>query len=418
MTMEQALSTLASHKGRVDANELGARMAAIIVEFAVREGASDVHFDPVGEGVVVRFRIDGQLYDRFSYLNADFPLISRLRVMANFPPRAASFFTPEDGRFEIQVDGRSVQFRVSSFPMVYGEKLVLRVLNISSGVTALDGLGLPKETLACLQALIHSPSGMFVVAGLTGSGKTTTLCSVLRAVSGEHVNVMTLEDPVEYILPRVIHSQINPKAGFTFADGLRSILRQDPNVIMVGEVRDQETAEVAMRAAMTGHMIFCTVHATTAVGVIHRFISMGIESYLISGSINGTMAQRLVRTVCPQCVRAVQEPKPEAFDALLRRLEHSQAEWVRAQLAGPGGKYVEAAGCPACKGTGYRGRVGIFELLAINDEIRALIGRKADLLDLRRVVQAGGMRTLLHDAVEKTRAGMTTIEEVARVVSE
>lgn len=417
MTLAQAFKAYAVQKGKTDVNEFAARLALMILRYAVKEAASDVHFAPHGDSMLVRFRIDGMLRDQLAYAKTDFPITARLRVMAGFSPQASTSYTPEDGRFQFALEGRMVQFRVSAFPTTYGDKLVLRVLDTGRGALDLDNLGFFPEVLDRLQSLIRSPSGILFVAGLTGGGKTTTLCSILSAINKSDINIVTLEDPVEYELPRVIHSQINTKAGFTFADGLRSILRQDPNVIMVGEVRDTETAEIALRAAMTGHLIFSTVHATTATGVVHRLLSMGVEPYMISSALIGALAQRLVRRVCRQCAEPA-SPTLDAVESMVRYLEPAHATVIRDMLARPGARFLRGRGCHACSHTGYKGRVGIFELLVVNDRMRELVSAKADVVELRKQTLAQGMRTLLMDAVEKAWLGVTTLDEVVKAVTQ
>ncbi|MBI4375872.1 MAG: type II/IV secretion system protein [Elusimicrobia bacterium] len=410
----QAWELLTKQPNVSDANEIGTRLASLILLHAIKVKASDIHFDPHGINMQVRLRIDGQLVDLVAYERERFPITSRLRVLANFSPKAASVYTPEDGRFDISTpEGKVVQFRASAFPVSQGDKLVLRVLNMGLEVERFEDLGFEPAVREQLDRAIRSPSGIFFLSGLTGSGKSTTLCSILRALSRPEVNVMTLEDPVEYELPRVNHSQINPKAGFSFADGLRSILRQDPNIIMVGEVRDLETAEIAMRAALTGHLIFTTIHATTAVGVVHRLISMGIEPYMITASLIGSLAQRLVRKVCAGCV----EPQPvesQAFERLLKPVEAENRATIEA--AAKAGGFKKGRGCQACRNTGYKGRIGVFELLIMDDLMRGLVSSKADPGELKQAASKAGVRSLLTDALLKAARGLTTLDEVVRVV--
>lgn len=415
-TFEQAFKALAGQKTPGDNAELSSRMMQMILEYAVKQGASDIHFDPLGETVLVRFRVDGQLIDQASFLREQFAITPRLRVMSGFPAKAATSYTPEDGRFQMFLSGSPIQFRASAFPTTHGEKLVLRVLDSGQTALSLDNLGFAPAVLEKLKAAIASPNGIFFVAGLTGSGKTTTLCSILKAINKPNLNIMTLEDPVEYDLPRVIHAQINPKAGFTFAEGLRCLLRQDPNVIMVGEVRDLETAEIALRAAMTGHTIFSTLHATTATGVADRLLSMGIEPYMISSALIGALSQRLVRRVCARCA----EPAPldvARAAAFIHDLDPKTGQSVKEAFEKPGNKFQLGKGCSECKMTGYKGRVGLFELLVMDEPMRELIASKPkDLLELRKRAVASGMRTLLDDGVEKLCSGLTTFDELSRAV--
>lgn len=416
-SLVDAFKALIAKRGSMDANTLSLRMATTLLEYAVYSGSSDILLDPHADQILVRFRIDGELRDQLNYPKSNFPIVASLRVMANLAPAAAANQSAEDGRFRISVAGRSVQFRLSSFPSVSGDRVVLRVLDLGASAPSLDNLGLAPEILVPLKKLVQASSGAVIVCGMTGSGKTTTLSSILGDVRRPEVNVMTLEDPVEYELPGVIHAQVNPKGGFTFSEGLRSILRQSPNVIMVGEIRDAETAETALQAALTGHMIFSTIHTTTAVGVIHRLASMGIEPYLIATALTGALAQRLLRRVCSQCA------EPVAIDgntasSWLRNLETSYAEIVRNAIMRSERKAMRGKGCEACSMTGYRGRVGIFELLIIDGTMRSLIHSKANVDELRRAAIASGMKTLLLDAIGKVMAGVTTIEELGRITAE
>jgi len=416
-TLEQRYKSLLAAKGTTDANALTNGLLRAILEFALRELVSDIHFDPSEELIRLRFRIDGDLRDKLTFSKKDFSVTSQLRVMAGFSPQASTAYSPEDGGFEIVLGERHVRFRVSAFPSVYGDKLVLRVLDMGPNTLSLEHLGFAPDILTQMKDAIKSPSGIFFVCGITGGGKTTTLCSILKALTTPERNIMTLEDPVEYMLPGVIQSKINAKAGFSFADGLRSILRQDPNIIMVGEVRDLETAEIAMRAALTGHLIFTTIHTISAFGVISRLVDMGIEPFMVSNATIGALAQRLVRRACAQCAQP-SAPDPQAVDRMLAVLDPEAGAVVRSLLTSPEGKFVKTTGCAACNGSGYRGRVGIFELILLNNELKALIDAKARMADLRKAAIRGGMRTLLMDGVAKARAGWTTLEEVLEAVSE
>jgi len=405
--------------GKMDPNELAARIAALVLSYAVREGASDIHFDPQESTITLRFRIDGQLKDVLIYPKREFPITARIRVMADFPAQAATTYTPEDGRFQVNVGGHMVQFRVSAFPTIYGDKLVLRLLDMGQNTLNVNALGFSPQAFAQVKAFGYAPSGMVVISGLTGCGKTTTLCSILNMRRNEEINIMTLEDPVEYVLPRVTHAQVNVKTGFTFAEGLRSILRQDPNIVMVGEMRDNETAEIAMRAALTGHLIFSTVHAATTTGAIQRLLGMGIEPYVVSSSLIGVISQRLVRRLCPQCAQPTM-PNPAIIQSMIKRSDPEYLRRIMDIVNRPGARFLKPKGCPACKNTGYHGRIGVFEILVINDTMRQFILNtgKADIGEMRRTAISTGMTSLLMDAVEKCRAGLTSQEEIARVVDE
>ncbi len=415
--LEAAYKRFLAAKGSTDGNSLTNQVVRTVLEQAVKEQASDVHFDPTEQTYQIRFRVDGSLKERLTYNKSDFQISAQLRVMAGFPPQAATAYSPEDGGFELAVAGRQIRFRASAFPSIHGDKLVLRVLDMGANTLNLDALGFAPDVLASLKAAIQAPSGIFFVCGITGGGKTTTLCSILKTLVRPEINAMTLEDPVEYEIPHVVQSKINPKAGFNFADGLRSILRQDPNIIMVGEVRDLETAEIAMRAALTGHLIFSTIHTISAIGVISRLIDMGIEPFLISNALIGTLAQRLVRKVCPHCA----QPAPidqASVESVLKPLDTDSANLVRAAINAPGGRYVRPKGCAECGMVGFRGRVGIFELLLLDKEMRAKISGKSTPDELRRAALESGMKSLLLDGVEKARAGITTFAEVAKAAKE
>jgi len=412
-------STVVQQRGSIDANELAARLAALVLGYAVKEGVSDVHFDPSDTTINLRFRVDGQLKDMLIYPKREFPITARIRVMADFPPQATTTYTPEDGRFQVNVDGHLVQFRLSSFPTIFGEKLVLRVLDMGQNTLNLNALGFTPDMLNKVRALTYAPSGMFIVGGLTGCGKTTTLCSILNTRRNEDINIMTLEDPVEYVLPRVCHSQINVKTGFTFAEGLRTILRQDPNIVMLGEIRDNETAEISFRAAMTGHLLFSTVHASSTTGVIHRLVGLGIEPYVLASSLIGVLSQRLVRKVCPECAQPI-APDMNLVQSLLKRNDPVYMKILVDIMNRPGARFVKGRGCPSCRNTGYKGRTGLFELLIPNDAMRNfMVGKgQADVSELRKTALQSGLKTLLMDGLEKCHAGITTVEEIARMVDE
>jgi type IV pilus assembly protein PilB len=416
-TLEQRHKSLLAAKGTTDDNTLTKGFLRGILEFALREAASDIHFDPRADTFLLRFRVDGGLKDKLVFNKKDFSVTSQLRVMAGFAPQAATAYTPEDGGFEVVIGDRPVRFRVSAFPSIYGDKLVLRILDMGHNTLKLECLGFVPEVLEQIQSAIRSPSGIFFVCGVTGGGKTTTLCSILKTLTRPEINIMTLEDPVEYTLPGVTQSNINSKAGFNFADGLRSILRQDPNIIMVGEIRDMETAEIAIRAALTGHLIFTTIHTVSAVGVILRLVDIGITPLLVSSSTVGVVAQRLVRRACPRCSQPA-APNPQTVSKMLTGLDIETSDIVKAILAAPKGKFVKTTGCQACNGSGYSGRVGIFEFFLLNNNIKALIDAKASTADLRKAAIESGMRTLLMDGVIKARSGWTTLEEILTAVAE
>ena len=363
---------------------------------AVRERASDVHIEPEAKDVRVRYRVDGLLHQELSLPPQMLaPVVSRIKVLASM--NIAESRVPQDGRFEINPEGRKVDLRVSSFPSAYGEKVVLRILDKSTMLLKLPEIGFSEENLNKFLKIIHKPHGIILVAGPTGSGKTTTLYSALSEVNSKELNIMTVEDPIEYELAGITQSQINVKAGLTFATALRSILRQDPDVILIGEIRDLETAGIAIQAALTGHLVFSTLHTNDAPGALTRLMDMGVEPFLISSSVEAVLAQRLVRTVCEKCEEKV--PVPESL-----KKQHPEIKFMH-----------KGKGCKSCKNTGYRGRVGIFELLVLDESIRKMINDKASTDEIRKYAVNHGMKTLYADGLEKIKAGVTALDEVLRV---
>lgn len=367
---------------------------------AVKQGASDVHVETQEKRLVVRFRIDGVLRDILEPRRELAPLlVSRIKVMAKLD--IAEKRVPQDGRVTLRIGGHDVDARVSTIPTQHGERVVMRLLERGRMKLELAGLGMSDRDREVFTRLLERPHGILLVTGPTGSGKTTTLYTALTRLNDRKRNVMTVEDPIEYELPGIAQTQVNPRTDMTFARGLRAILRQDPDVIMVGEIRDQETAQVAVRSAMTGHFVLSTLHTNTAVGSVTRLIDMGVERYLLAPMVVGLVAQRLVRKLCPHC--RVEEKASEA-DAVL--------------LGGaikPGKKVWRAVGCDECGGEGYKGRLGLYEVIAVDDHFQTLIHNGASEAELEKAARKGNP-ALLDDGVEKIRAGLTTVEEVARVV--
>jgi general secretion pathway protein E len=381
------------------------RLVNLIFFQAVKERASDIHIEPFQKELKVRYRIDGILYNRLNppkrYQAA---IVSRLKVMAKLD--IAEKRLPQDGRIPIKVADKDIDIRVSIIPTSFGERVVLRLLDKSSVHLGLEEIGLFPERLKTLEELIRRPNGILFVTGPTGSGKTTTLYAALSRINSPDKNIVTIEDPVEYQLFGIAQIQVNPKIGLTFAQGLRSILRHDPDVILVGEVRDVETAEIAIQAAMTGHLVFSTLHTNDAASAITRLIDMGIEPFRIASVVRAIVAQRLVRVLCSEC-RQSYDPEPEA-------LRDAGIDPARIQ-----GKAVyRGRGCPACSGTGYRGRTGIYETLSVSEPIRQLIMRKADSTAIAQKALEEGMKTLRDDGAKKVLAGITTLEELVRVTQE
>lgn len=370
---------------------------------AIRMRASDVHFEPARRGIELRFRIDGQLVKIRDIPNdLQSMLVTRIKIMAELD--IVEQRVPQDGRMTVAMHGRNVDLRVSALPSIHGQRIVLRVLDRQAGIRSLESIGFAPDNLARLRKLVHRPYGLFLVTGPTGSGKTTTLYGALAEVKTEANNVMTCEDPVEYEMPGIAQSQVNEKIGLTFATQLRAILRQDPDVILVGEIRDQETAETAIRASLTGHLVMSTLHCNDALSAVPRMLDMGVEPYLLSTSLVGVMAQRLVRKVCPACAgeRAPSSEEAEIFQA------HN--------LPVPGA-IPQARGCGDCFQIGYRGRTAISELLPVTSEIAAQIAAKAPVAAIAESGAAHGFRPMQGDALDLVMSGLTTLEEVQRVVS-
>jgi len=376
------------------------KLVNMIISRAVKDKASDIHIEPETDFVRIRYRIDGILYEVYKLpRNIMGLIISRLKVLASLD--IAERRKPQDGRISLKIENHQIDFRTSTFPTIHGENVVLRILDKSSFLLNLTELGFGENDLNKFNSLIRHPNGIILVTGPTGSGKTTTLYAALSTINSLETNIITVEDPVEYELPLIRQTQINPKAGLTFATGLRSILRQDPNVIMIGEIRDSETADIAIQSALTGHLVFSTLHTNDAAGALTRLIDMGIEPFLISSSIIGVLAQRLVRIICSKCKTEI-TPSPEILKSLALEKE-------------TGIKFYQGKGCPQCKEKGYQGRIGMFELLVVNEEIRKLIISKASSDAIKQKAIASGMTTLKDDGIKKVKAGLTTLEEVIRL---
>ncbi|MCD6319124.1 MAG: type II secretion system ATPase GspE [Candidatus Desulfofervidaceae bacterium] len=365
---------------------------------AVKERASDIHIEPYEKELVVRMRIDGILHRVLTPPKiVQEALISRIKIMANLD--IAEKRLPQDGRLRILIAGRDIDIRVSIVPTSFGERVVLRLLDRKQGVLGLWEIGLEKEDEKMLEELLLRPNGIILVTGPTGSGKTTTLYAALNRVHSESKNIITIEDPVEYQLKGVGQIQVNPKIGLSFASGLRSILRQDPDVIMVGEIRDRETAEIAIQASLTGHLVLSTLHTNDASSAITRLIEMGIEPFLVASSLIGIIAQRLVRVICPYC-------KEEYFP--------SEAEKAYFTNSEPRCLY-RGKGCEKCKHTSYLGRTGVFEILVVDKDLRTMITERSDSQSIKQQAIIKGMKTLRMDGLNKVLKGITTLEEVLRV---
>ena len=360
------------------------RMLNALLTQAIKDGASDVHIEPYERSSSVRFRVDGTLREVVQPNRAlHAALISRLKIMAELD--IAEKRLPQDGRISLRIGGRAIDVRVSTLPSSHGERAVLRLLDKTESRFTLEGLGMDGEVLSAFERLVQQPHGIVLVTGPTGSGKTTTLYASLGRVDTATTNVLTVEDPVEYELPGIGQTQVNPKIDLSFGKALRAILRQDPDVIMIGEIRDFETAQIAIQASLTGHLVLATVHTNDAVSSVTRLVDMGVEPYLLSSSLLGTLAQRLVRKLCPACKR---------------RDDHGH--W-------------HPVGCPACGGTGYKGRTGVYELMVADDAIRGLVHARAPESELLAAAQQGGLRSMRDDGERLVKAGVTSLEEVIRV---
>ena len=374
------------------------RLVNLLIMQAVKERASDIHIEP-GDGTLrTRFRVDGVLREVNgppAHLHS--AVSSRIKVLAQLD--IAEKRKPQDGRFQLKMEGKGIDLRVSAVPTQFGEKVVLRLLDSANAALSLEQLGLDEAMRRQFERLLRTPHGVLLVTGPTGSGKTTTLYAALSLINAVDRNIITIEDPVEYRLPGVNQVQVNPKAELTFASALRSFLRQDPDVIMVGEIRDRETAEIAVQAALTGHLVFSTLHTNDAPGALTRLIDMEVEPFLIASSVAGVLAQRLVRVICPKCKEPYRPPASLVSEFQLK--ENAQ--------------FFRGMGCSACKQTGYKGRIGIFELLPVTDPIKNLITSRVAAHVIRDAARKVGMRTLREDGVAKSLAGLTTIEEVIRV---
>ena len=381
------------------------RLVNTIIKQAVTDRASDIHFESYEKDIIVRFRIDGILYQMYTppkkYQGA---IVSRVKIMSNL--NIAENRLPQDGRIQLKIGGKDIDIRVSTFPTYYGERIVMRLLNKTDMKFSLDGLGFNQKALDTFDQLIKKTHGVILVTGPTGSGKSTTLYSVLTRLNTQDVNILTVEDPIEYQLHGVGQMNVRSNIDLTFATGLRSILRQDPDIVMIGEIRDQETAEIAVQAALTGHRVFSTLHTNDAASGVTRLIDMGIEPFLISSTVNAFMAQRLVRKLCPDCKEAYKPTQKELAELGLKPTQLNK------------GKLFHAKGCKKCLDTGFIGRTGIYELLLIDNDVRHMVLNQTDTNSIKSSCVKKGMRTLRADGAQKVIEGVTTIDEVIRITQE
>ena len=371
-----------------------------MIEQATEEDASDIHIEPEKDKLRLRYRIDGFLQE-ISSLPKQYhpPIVSRIKVLAKMD--ISQKRKSQDGQIRLKIRNRMVDFRISTYPVIHGEKVVIRILDPLKAKVRLGDLGFSKDTIQRFNQIITEPNGMVLVTGPTGSGKTTTLYAALNSINSQEKNIVTIEDPIEYQLENINQANVDEKAGVTFANSLRTILRQDPDVIMVGEIRDTETAQLAIRAALTGHLVFSTVHTNDAVGTITRLVNMELDPFLLSSSIRGILAQRLLRKVCQKCKETYQ---PDS--KLLQKYDCDEGNLA----------FYKSVGCPQCRNTGYKGRIGIFEFLIPNDKIRNLIQQKSPENQIRNEALKSGMVSLKDDGFGKARQGITTLEELERVV--
>ncbi len=397
---EISRSVSESHEGPIIS------LVNLIMLRAIKEGASDIHIEPYGDkSLKVRYRIDGVLHEIMSPpRKLHMAMISRIKIMSNM--NIAERRLPQDGRIKVQVHGREVNFRVSTIPAVNGESAVLRILDPSQIMLDLKSIGFSKQNQEKYQELIKKPNGILLVTGPTGSGKSTTLYATLNILNSTEKKIMTIEDPVEYRLDGISQLQAKPKIGLTFAAGLRSFLRQDPDIMLVGEIRDRETAEIAIQSALTGHLVLSTLHTNDAPSSIVRLVDMGIEPFLISSSLIGVIAQRLVRKICNYCKKEI--PITKEIKKIMEEFNIEPSEM----------KLFHGEGCPHCKGTGYKGRTALFELMVIENNIRELIYKNATLSEIRETaIRKNGMITLKEDGLRNIIRGVTTLEEVLRITS-
>ncbi len=379
------------------------RVVNLIISQAINDKASDIHIEPEARAVRVRYRVDGVLHDVMSppkHIQA--PMVSRIKIMASMD--IAERRIPQDGKIHLRHDGREFDLRVSTVPTIHGEKVVMRILDKGSVMLGLNKLGFSEINQRLFEEVVERPYGMILVTGPTGSGKSTTLYSCLNKLNTGTTNILTIEDPVEYQLPGVNQVQVNTKANLTFASALRSFLRQDPDIIMVGEIRDQETARIAVEAALTGHLVLSTLHTNDASGAVSRLVEMGVEPFLVASSVIGVLGQRLARTICPNCKEAY-SPTPDAVKRFgLAMYSDSELNFYRGR------------GCDHCKMTGYRGRTGIHELMPMSDRVRGLVLHRSSTAEIKQAAMEEGMRTMQDDGLNKVLAGVTSMEECLRVV--
>jgi len=392
------------------------KVVAVLLRHAVDGSASDIHIEPVRNKIRVRFRLDGVLHASiFLPLKILPAVISRIKILSNL--KIDETRVPQDGRFTAKIGGKDIDFRVSTFPTMLGEKVALRILDPDKAFLSVKDLGINDRNFKKIDKALKKPYGMILVSGPTGCGKTTTLYSLLQILNKEGVNIMTLEDPVEYFIEGVNQSQIRPEIGYEFATGLRNVLRQDPNIIMVGEIRDEETASLAIHAALTGHLFFSTMHTSNAVGVVPRLVDLGVKPYLIPPTLAVTIAQRLVRILCPNCRKKVRPPK-EIREMVAKEIENLPPEYKEEAKFSPSSFVYQPVGCQKCNKSGYSGRTGVFEILEMTPALAEAVLKEPSEARIEEAAKEQGMITMKQDGILKVLAGITSIEEVLRMAEE
>lgn len=401
------------------------RVVDTLLEYAIFEGASDIHIEPIEKSVLVRFRIDGILREIMNLpKKLQDGILARIKIISNL--KLDEHRLPQDGRFKIETKDYKISFRVSIIPVFDGEKIVMRILDEGKKILSLEELGLNKKSYEITKSNLIKPHGIILVTGPTGSGKTTTLYTMMNILNTPKVNISTVEDPIEYRMPRINQSQVNPKIDFTFARGLRALLRQDPNIIMVGEIRDRETASIAINAAMTGHLVLSTLHTNDAATTLPRLLDMGVEPFLVSSTVNMIIAQRLVRKLCKNCITSYSLNKKEVEQLeknnginisellkILAKVEGAKAEEEISEML-----FFKGKGCTKCGGQGYKGRIGIYEVLEMSDDIKIMVSTHATSDEILSKAREHGMLKMLEDGFLKAKKGITSIEEVLRVTKE
>ncbi|HLM84169.1 MAG TPA: GspE/PulE family protein [Candidatus Bathyarchaeia archaeon] len=426
-TIQQALETIGEEEKPVEKKEEKssdvtvqeapvAKIVEVILRNAIEGSASDIHIEPMEDNVRVRYRLDGILHNSLILPKQIGPAIaSRIKILSNL--KIDEKRKPQDGRFRITESKKQIDLRVSTLPVSMGEKVVMRVLDKEKGLLDLEDLGVVGRSYDIIKKSVFEPYGMILITGPTGSGKSTTLYSVLKILNKEGVNIITLEDPVEYAIEGINQSQVKPEIGYSFASGLRSILRQDPDIIMVGEIRDTETAELAVHAALTGHVVLATLHTNDSLGAIPRLIDMKVEPFLVASSLRAVVAQRLVRKICPNCREEVKmsDPVKLEIERVLAQIPEAEKKVHNLQ---DGIKIYKGKGCAKCTGSGMKGRIGIFEVFYVDEEVNDLLGGQVDEEKLRQIAHKQGMITMKQDGILKVLEGHTTLEEVERVTEE